>query len=178
MPPNGAVCSRIWILGASGSGKTTLASELAQRLRLPRYELDELFWQPGWRRAEEATFLTEIARIARSDAWIIDGQYKIAYEVLEHSADIVIWLDPPAWLVFTRLIRRAVRYIATDAELWNGNRSTVAKEMGLLVWATRSYGGVRRRNLALLRRLAAYGVTCAHVRTGTERTDLFSSMGV
>jgi hypothetical protein len=36
------------ITSASGNGGTRFARELAARLAVPFYELDALFWRPGW----------------------------------------------------------------------------------------------------------------------------------
>ena len=40
---------RMVIIGATGSGKTTLGRRVAQKLRLPLVDLDELHWLPGWK---------------------------------------------------------------------------------------------------------------------------------
>ncbi|MBS3144559.1 AAA family ATPase, partial [Candidatus Woesearchaeota archaeon] len=36
---------RIYILGCSGSGKTSVAQELARKLHIQHYDLDDLFWK-------------------------------------------------------------------------------------------------------------------------------------
>jgi len=66
---------RIAVHGASGSGKTTLSRTLADRLGLPRTELDALYHQPGWTQLPTDEFRDEVARIAAGDRWVIEGNY-------------------------------------------------------------------------------------------------------
>ena len=40
---------KIVIPGNSGAGKTTLALQLQQKLNLPLYHLEQLWWLPGWK---------------------------------------------------------------------------------------------------------------------------------
>lgn len=38
---------RIMLIGSGGSGKSTLARELGEKLNIPVYHLDVLFWKPN-----------------------------------------------------------------------------------------------------------------------------------
>ncbi|GCD11565.1 hypothetical protein [Clostridium tagluense] len=38
----------IWILGSSGSGKTTLANVIGNKLGVPVYYNDRIFWMESW----------------------------------------------------------------------------------------------------------------------------------
>lgn len=155
---------RIWVLGPPGSGKTTLARQLADRLGLPHHELDDLFWQPGWRKTDRAEFLAAVARITGTDGWIVDGQYESAHPLLREAADTLVWLDPPLRVAFPRVLRRSVRNLRRRAEICNGNRERPAKIVDLLVWTVRTHPGTRRGNAALHRELSGRGVRCARVR--------------
>ncbi|MGW4790874.1 hypothetical protein ACWEPC_00475, partial [Nonomuraea sp. NPDC004297] len=108
---------RIWVLGSPGSGKTTLARLLRDMLCLPYYELDQFFWRPGWRKANEADFLDSVARAVETDGWIFDGQYNVAHPLLGETADTVVWLDPPLHILVIRVLLRSVRGLLHGAEI-------------------------------------------------------------
>lgn len=97
---------RISVVGATGSGKTHLARELAERLKLPHYELDSLRHDPTGADLPNSDFIQSIATLADEDAWIIDGHYRDVREMIWRRADMVVWLNLPLWLVAFRLVRR------------------------------------------------------------------------
>ena len=68
---------KIHIIGASGSGKTFLAKQLSERLGIPAWELDELFWDNSAgsynskRSPDERGRMLE--EILECDDWILEG---------------------------------------------------------------------------------------------------------
>src|SRR2546430_15578157 len=64
---------RIAVIGNGGGGKSTLARELGRHLSLPVYEVDEVQWLSGWRRAPLDAVAQTLEGWAADDAWIIDG---------------------------------------------------------------------------------------------------------
>ncbi|BAY82343.1 hypothetical protein NIES267_18220 [Calothrix parasitica NIES-267] len=44
---NSSFPQRICVIGTSGAGKTTLALQVSQKLNIPHFELDSLFWEPN-----------------------------------------------------------------------------------------------------------------------------------
>lgn len=167
---------RIWLVGPSGAGKTTLAHALRTRLALPHEELDRLFWLPGWQQAAVPDFLAAVTELADQPAWLIDGQYDMAHEVLRDRADLVIWLDPPVHVVFPRLLRRTVRRLISHEALWNDNRERPSGAVELIRWAVQQWPKVRRHNLDLAAYLAARGVPCLRVRSSAEAARLVAAM--
>ena len=150
--------SRIVVVGTTGSGKTTVARRLAQLLGVAHVELDALNWQPGWvdlnvhdspefRRRVEAAVLA-------SEAWVVDGNYRRARDVVWPRAMAVVWLDYPLWLIMWRLFRRTVRRAWTREELWNGNREKLRTHFlsrdSLFLWALQSHSRTRREYPVLL----------------------------
>ena len=86
---------RIVIIGNSGSGKTYLAQRLSDRLHLEIIHLDQLFWEPdGFNKKRPADMVySEIADLAQSQSWIVEGVFgELAQEFLP-KADCLIWLD-------------------------------------------------------------------------------------
>jgi adenylate kinase family enzyme len=116
---------RVAVVGVSGNGKTTFSRELASRLEVPYVELDALFHLPGWREADLEDFRRSVEQAMSSHGWVLDGSYpRILGPLILERADTVVWLDQPLPLVLLRLVRRAIRDIVTQRDLFNGNRQT------------------------------------------------------
>jgi len=88
---------RIAVLGGAGAGKSTLARRLGGTLGAPVVHLDRLAYGPGWARVDAATFHGRLAPLTEEDAWIVDGTYPEIADLTLGRADLVIWLDQPAW---------------------------------------------------------------------------------
>jgi adenylate kinase family enzyme len=146
------------LTSASGNGGTVFGRELAARLDVPFYELDELFWRPGWTETPADEFRALLEPIVASEAWVIDGSYqgKIGDLVLR-NADLVVWLDLPVYVWFPRLLRRTIRRIVRRERLWNGNRETIRNAFfsrdGLIYFTLKWY---RPRRRAYPERLAEF----------------------
>jgi adenylate kinase family enzyme len=138
---------RIAIVGTTGAGKTTLARRLAQRLTLPRVELDALYWQPGWRPAPAEVFRARVERALAGPAWVVDGNYAVVRDIVWRRAELLVWLDYPLPLVLCRLLRRTLRRALMREKLWNGNRERLSTNFAgrdsLFLWAIQTHA--RRR---------------------------------
>lgn len=118
---------KINIVGVSGNGKTTLAKKLSSELRVPHIQLDALYHQFGWTPTNIDVFRKNVAdKINDTDGWVIDGSYhsKLGDLVLK-NADTIVWLDLPLAVSMYRLLKRCMRDIITQRELYNGNRQTL-----------------------------------------------------
>ena len=115
---------RIIVIGTTGSGKTTFARALAQRLGLPHGEQDAWNHEANWQMAPVGRFRARVDTFTSQPAWVMDGNYGKARDLGWARADTLIWLDFPAWLVYSRLVRRTLWRVLTQQELWNGNRET------------------------------------------------------
>ena len=73
---------RINVVGTSCSGKTMLARAMADKLDLPRVELDALFWGPGWEPVAPDVFRRRVSEAARGERWVLDGGYSIVRDVI------------------------------------------------------------------------------------------------
>jgi len=111
--------ARIAIAAAPGAGKTTLARRLAPLLRAEAVELDALAHGPNWTIRPE--FLGDVDAFTRRDRWITEWQFDEARAVIAERADTLIWLDLPAPLIMTRLVRRIVASRRSREPLWAGN---------------------------------------------------------
>jgi adenylate kinase family enzyme len=140
---------RIAVHGASGSGKTTLSRTLADRLGLPRTELDALYHQPGWTQLPTDEFRDEVARIAAGDRWVIEGNYHQVRDLVWARADLVVVLDLPRWTVMRQLFLRTLRRGVVRDELWNGNTESLRNlvstdaDRNVVLWSWRTFDRYR-----------------------------------
>ena len=99
---------RIALIGPGGAGKSTLARVLGERLGLPVFHLDGLYWQPGWVARPRAEWLRIQAEVVGGDRWIIDGNYSGSMDVRLAAADMVLFLDLPRGVCVWRALCRAI----------------------------------------------------------------------
>ena len=96
---------RIAILGGGGAGKSTLARRLGAALGLPVIHLDRIVFGPGWSRNPPDAVRDRLAA-SLGDAWVVDGTYAEASRITLPRADLILWLDQPAWLRLYRSWRK------------------------------------------------------------------------
>jgi len=139
----------------SGNGKTTFGRELARRLDVPFVELDALVHGPNWVETPDEELRQLLEPTLAGDGWVIDGGYrrKIGNLVWER-ADVIVWIDLPIRVWMPRLVRRTVRRLRGQEELWNGNRETIRGVFfewdALLPYAFRTHFGSRREYMVEL----------------------------
>ena len=144
---------RIAIVGTSGSGKTTVARRLAAALDLPHIELDALFWRPDWRSAHLDEFRSSVSAATGGDAWICDGNYSRARDIILPRAETIVWLDLPLRTCLWRVVRRTVRRTWRREVLWGTNRERWSGLVGgdsLIWWVLRTHRRRRREWEALI----------------------------
>ena len=86
------------------------------------------------------------AKYRALEAWIADGNYAAAREVLWQRAELVIFLDLPRWRVVTQLAARTLGRVVRGTTLWNGNREhwrgafRLDPSENVLAWSWMRYG--------------------------------------
>lgn len=160
---------RIVVLGVTGSGKSTLAAELARRLGAPHVELDAFAWEPNWTPATTEALRERAARATAGDAWVVDGNYHLARDLIWPRVEAFIWLDYPMPIIFARLFRRTLWRWMARVELWNGNRERLWPQFltrdSLFIWALTSQPKHRREYPAVLASATANGARFIHLRS-------------
>ena len=101
---------RVLVIGPCGAGKSTLAKELAQKLALPLFHMDQLNWQPGWVESSKDEIREKLAKIIETERWLIDGNYGGTLAERLERADTVVYLDYPISLCVARVLRRIWTY--------------------------------------------------------------------
>jgi adenylate kinase family enzyme len=120
--------TRIQLIGGSGSGKTSQGLALAARLGAPFIDLDDLYWEPGWREVGHDELKRRVAPIAAQDAWVIAGNYAATAEVLlwPRLTQLVV-LDLPHSAMLWRILRRSLLRIIRREPCCNGNRESLPR---------------------------------------------------
>jgi adenylate kinase family enzyme len=99
---------RIIVVGCEGSGKTSLALKLGGKLGLPVVHLDVLYWRPGWKASDQASFRVRVADAVAGEGWVVDGSFSgLAFDLTLARADTLIVIERPRWLCLWRIARRS-----------------------------------------------------------------------
>lgn len=126
---------KIHIIGGSGSGKTYLARLLSQKYNIPRYDLDDLFWdnssnQYGKKNPPEKRDAL-LKSVLQNNDWILEGVYYSWLIESFEKADSIIILDIPKRIYKPRIIRR---FFKRKLGLEHGKKETVKSLLDLLKW--------------------------------------------
>lgn len=153
---------RIAVVGTTGAGKTMLAKRLATLYGLPHIELDALFHGPNWTPATPGEFRARVAAAVAAEAFVVDGNYGAARDLVWPRLDTLVWLDYSLPVVFARTLQRTLRRILLQEELWNGNRerarTAFASRQSLLLWVLQTHGRRRREYPAFIAEYAVPNV--------------------
>jgi adenylate kinase family enzyme len=101
---------RIMVCGPSNSGKSTLAVALGKAANLPVVHLDQLRFVPhsDWRDRPVEEFASDVAAIASTDAWVIEGNYFTWIAPRLERATGIILLGGSRFANYTRYLRRSL----------------------------------------------------------------------
>ncbi len=151
---------KIVIVGTSGCGKTTLARRIADEVEAPFFDMDDLYWLPGWveRTKEEAEVL--FREVVDRDRWVLAGNGSNYRELVWSRADLIIWIDLPLHLLLWRALKRSLRRIWTGEPCCNGNIETLSRlfsRNSIFTWILGSYWR-RKRNYTATLPLTGKGV--------------------
>jgi adenylate kinase family enzyme len=139
---------RVVVIGSTGAGKSTLARRLAARLGGDFVDIDALNWGPDWTPAPVPALRKRMSAALAGDCWVVAGNYSKVRDIVWGRADTLVWLDYPLPLILWRLLRRTVRRVATQEELWGGNRerfrTQFASRDSLFLWALQTHYRRRR----------------------------------
>ena len=87
---------RVAVIGCSGGGKSTFSRALRDRVGLPLYHLDAIYWKADRTTLPKEEFCAIQRQIIEKDEWIIDGNYGSTIEWRIAACDILFFLDYPA----------------------------------------------------------------------------------
>ena len=101
---------KIAVVGISASGKSVFGRELEEHTGLPLFHMDNLFWRGKWESIPESEYLKEEQKLICKDKWIIEGYVDEKMSGRLELADLVIYLDYPGILCFSRVIWRWLKH--------------------------------------------------------------------
>ncbi len=134
------------VYGVTGAGKSTLARRIGERLGLPYHAMDDLTWEPGWVEVSDKIQRDRVRTVCAGDAWVIDAAYAKWADLVLARADLIVGLDLPRWVSWSRLLRRSIGSIVRRRPTCNGNvetfRDTFLSRNSLLLLHV---GSVRRK---------------------------------
>ncbi|MBO7702812.1 MAG: adenylate kinase [Solobacterium sp.] len=84
---------KIIVTGCPGSGKSVFSGSLGEITGIPVIHLDNIWWRKDRTHISREAFDAQLARILKSETWIIDGDYSRTYEPRIQACDTVIFLD-------------------------------------------------------------------------------------
>ncbi len=144
---------RINVVGTSGSGKSTFARELAHLLQFDYVEMDELYWKDNWVESNDEELTLAIEKALNKEKWVLDGNYNRMQSIKWKKIDTLIWLDYPFYIVFFRVVKRALIRSVTRKKLWNTNNfetfSKLFSKNSIVLWMITSYPQMKKRYLAI-----------------------------
>ncbi len=176
----GQLGRRINVVGTTGSGKTTTARQLAERLGIQHVEMDALNWGPNWTPAEREVLRERTAQALVREAWVVDGNYSSARDIVWGRADTIVWLDYTLLVTMAQLMRRTVKRVVTKEELWNGNRERWANfyaRDSILWWGLTTYRRRRREYPVLLAQPEYAHLAVVHLRAPRAAREWLATVG-
>jgi adenylate kinase family enzyme len=139
---------RTIVIGTSCAGKTTFAGDLAARLGTAHIELDRLHWLPDWQARPNEEFRDLVREAIKAERWVVDGNYSKVRDITWKRATSIVWLDYSFAVVFGRALRRSLRRMITQEELFAGNKESFRKTFlardSILLWVLMTYRRRRR----------------------------------
>src|SRR5690625_4497401 len=91
------------------SGSSTLARKFGALLHIKTFQLDVLFWKPGWVGVTKEEQRLVQSELVKRKTWIIDGNYGGTMDIRLNNADTIIFLDMPRTICAYRVIKRWIQ---------------------------------------------------------------------
>ena len=145
---------RIAVIGNTGSGKTIVALRVAEALGITHIKLDALHWEPDWVETPRDVFRKRVRKVVSETNWVSDGNYSKVRDILWGRAEIIVWLDYPFHVSFSRLLKRTIRRVLFREKLWNGNRESLRiafSRDSILLWSIKTYSRRKREYPELMK---------------------------
>jgi len=134
--------TKIHIIGGPGSGKNYIANKISKMLKVPIYELDNLFWDHDSEYFGSQTLPAKrqekLAGILAEEKWVIEGVYYRWLEDSFNQADYILVLKTNVYVRDWRIVKR---FLLRKFKLQRSQRKENLRTLlGLIKW-NHSYDG-------------------------------------
>ena len=85
--------NKIVIIGCPGSGKSTFSKALHDKIKIPLFHLDMMFWNADKTTVEKSVFKKRLSNVLKLEKWMIDGNYQSTMELRMQECDTIFFLD-------------------------------------------------------------------------------------
>ncbi len=131
----GDIMNKIAVIGSGGAGKSTLSRKLGEKLNIPVYHLDTLYWKPGWVETAREQWKEVVDNLVNRDSWIIDGNFSSTMDIRLKNADTIIFLSMPTYLCLYSIFKRRLMYSGrTRPDMNEGCKEKLDLEFVKWVW--------------------------------------------
>lgn len=169
---------KIVVLGSSGCGKTTFAEKLSKKINIKHYEIDSIFWKPGWIQTGQEEFRDLIDKVTAKDEWIIDGNYRRVKDLTIGRADTIIWLDLKMAKIMYRVTVRTAGRLIKRKTLWYNNRETLKMAFSrdsIILYSLNHYHSKRAWNNKLIMNNEMKHLNWIIIRNSREEREFWKS---
>lgn len=170
---------KILVIGPNGSGKTTFAKKLSQKINIPYYELDNIYWKPNWGESSNDEFRTNVDNVTSNIEWIVDGNYARNQDLTLARADTIIWLDYPFIKIIYRVLKRTIVRSITKEPLWHNNKESLSRMFSkdsIILFAIRSYKRKSRRYGKLMNSEEAGEINWVRISNKREESEFWNQL--
>lgn len=167
---------KILVIGANGSGKTTFAKNLSQKIDIPYFELDRIYWKPDWGESTNDEFRANVDKVTSCNEWIVDGNYARNQDLTLFRANTVIWLDYTLTKIVYRVLKRSVRRSFTKEPLWHNNKESFSRMFSkdsIILFAIKSFKRKRTRYEKLNSSNETKDVNWIRIRNSVEESEFW-----
>ena len=90
-------------------GKSTIAKKISDKLNIPHYDLDNIFWTKFNKKRSEKAREIKFKELCNKKKWIIEGAYSTWIEYGIKKADLIVLLKIPMISLLWRITKRSIK---------------------------------------------------------------------
>ena len=104
---------RVAVIGCPGGGKSTFSRALRDRVGLPLYHLDAIYWRDDRTHLSREEFYPLMQEIIAREEWIMDGNFNRTMPERIKRCDTIIYLDFSRVVCLMGVVKRVITTYGT-----------------------------------------------------------------